>query len=451
MQVVNAGGASRSVREPRGCPPLATRARLGNNRRMPVTTCPNRPHARKRTFPSLLLGFAFSGVLMGAPLASRQDGKSTNEQSDARQKLADIRSKMEALARQQADTATQRDSANAELAKQATALATAARAVHQSDLALEAKQRELDKLQDELARLKQNLDSQHAAIAELLRATYALGEGSDLRLLLGDEDVAQISRALMYSKYFQRDRVQRVQRLMTDLAKLEELQSAITTEQQALEATRLQRQQQAKLLATQRLAQQKLAARTDAQYKDQGQRLAVLKQNAQSLNELVAKLQKAIDDAARQARAEAAAARAAVQKQHPGKTLPPSAIDVGKATANIRGNLPWPAAGVVNSYGNGVLIKAAGGSEIHAVARGKVIYAGFLRGYGMLLIVNHGNGWLSMYGNNETLLHGVGDEVEAGAPVGTASQPAGANTGVYFELRKDNQPVDPRTWLSQRH
>jgi septal ring factor EnvC (AmiA/AmiB activator) len=70
---------------------------------------------------------------------------------------------------------------------------------------------------------------------------------------------------------------------------------------------------------------------------------------------------------------------------------------------------------VVNSYGNGVLIKANGGSEIHAVARGRVIYAGFLRGYGMLLIVNHGNGWMSMYGNNETLLHGVGDQVEAGA------------------------------------
>ena len=123
---------------------------------------------------------------------------------------------------------------------------------------------------------------------------------------------------------------------------------------------------------------------------------------------------------------------------------------MGKASANIRGNLPWPAAGVVNTFGNGVLIKATGGSEVHAVARGKVIYAGFLRGYGMLLIVNHGNGWLSMYGNNETLLHGVGDQVEAGAAIGTASPTTGVNTGVYFELRRDNQPVDPRSWLSQR-
>ena len=405
---------------------------------------------QRSSIPVLLVAAALGCTLAAPSAQARQDGKTGSEQADAKQKLADIQAKMNALAKQQADTATRRDSANAELAKQATALATAARAVHQTDTELTAKQKQLDDLQQQQATLKQSLDSQHAAIGELLRATYALGQGSDLRLLLGDEDLARISRALMYSKYFQQDRVQRVQQLMSDLAKLQELQTAISAEQQALEATRVQRQQQAKTLAQQRAAQQKLAAETDAQYKDQAQKLTVLKQNAQALNELVAKLQKAIDDAAREAQAQAAAAREAARKKHPGQNLPPPPLDVGKATANIRGNLPWPASGVVNSFGNGVLIKAAGGSEVHAVARGRVIYAGFLRGYGMLLIVSHGNGWLSMYGNNETLLHGVGDQVEAGSAIGTASPTTGVNTGVYFELRRDNQPVDPRSWLSQR-
>jgi septal ring factor EnvC (AmiA/AmiB activator) len=416
---------------------------------MPPTARLTRPPAPQPVIRRLLVAVALGCALAAAQAQARQDGKSGSEQADAKQKLADIQARMNALAKQQADTAARRDSANAELAKQAAALATAARAVHQTDAELAAKQKQLDDLQQQQATLKQSLDSQHAAIGELLRATYALGQGSDLRLLLGDEDVARISRALMYSKYFQQDRVQRVQQLMADLAKLQELQTAITAEQQSLEATRAQRQQQARTLAQQRAAQQKLAADTDAQYKDQAQKLAVLKQNAQALNELVAKLQKAIDDAARAAEAQAAAEREAARRNHPGKSAPPP-IDVGKASANIRGNLPWPAAGVVNTFGNGVLIKAAGGSEVHAVARGKVIYAGFLRGYGMLLIVNHGNGWLSMYGNNETLLHGVGDQVEAGAAIGTASPTTGVNTGVYFELRRDNQPVDPRSWLSQR-
>jgi septal ring factor EnvC (AmiA/AmiB activator) len=376
-------------------------------------------------------------------------GQSREQQIEAKKQLADVRSKLDALAKQQAQTAERRDSVNAELARQATALSGAARAVRDTNLAIAAKQDDLDKLQQQRDELQQRLHDQRAAIADLLRATYALGQGSDLRLLLGDEDVARIARALVYSKYFQQDRVQRVQQLMADLTRLQDLESAITTEQQALQATKAQREQQAKTLSRQRAVQQKLAAETDAQYKDQAQRLAALKQNAQSLNNLVDKLQKAIDEAAREAAAREAAARAAATRKHPGHKLPPP-IEVGSASANIRGNLPWPASGVVNSYGSGVLIKASGGSEIHAVARGKVIYAGFLRGYGMLLIVNHGNGWMSMYGNNETLLHGVGDQVEAGAAIGTASPPTGVNTGVYFELRKGGQPVDPRSWLSQR-
>jgi murein hydrolase activator len=401
-----------------------------------------------RPFRCLILA-TLLGCLAIAPLQARQDGKSRTEQAEAKQKLADLRSKMEALAKQQADTAERRDSVNAELARQANALAGAARAVRQTDTELAAKQQQLDQLQQQRTTLKQTLDSQRAAIADLLRATYALGHGSDLRLLLGDEDVARISRALVYSKYFQQDRVARVQKLMADLAKLQELENAITSEQQALQATKVQREQQAKTLGQQRAAQQKLAAATDAQYKDQAERLAALKQNAQSLNNLVDKLQKVIDEAAREAAAREAAAREAAAGKHPGHKLPPP-IEVGKAGADIRGNLPWPATGVVNSYGSGVLIKAGGGSEIHAVARGRVIYAGFLRGYGMLLIVNHGNGWMSMYGNNETLLRGVGDQVDAGEAIGTASAPTGINTGVYFELRKGGQPVDPRSWLSQR-
>ncbi|WP_254422854.1 peptidoglycan DD-metalloendopeptidase family protein [Rhodanobacter sp. B05] len=373
-----------------------------------------------------------------APLHAGQDGKSRTEQAEAKQKLADLRHKMEALATEQADTAAKRDSVNAELAKQANAVAAAANAVRQTDAELAAKQQQLEQLQQQRNTLQQTLDSQRAAIADLLRATYALGHGSDLRLLLGDQDVARIARALVYSQYFQRDRVQRVQKLMGDLAQLQQLEASITAEQQALQATRAQREEQAKKLGQQRAAQQKLAAATDARYKDQAQRLAAMKQNAESLNHLLAQLQKVIDQAAAQ--------RAAAANSRPGHQ---PALGIGGAGANIRGNLPWPANGVVNSFGNGVLIKAAAGSEVHAVARGRVIYAGFLRGYGMLLIVNHGNGWMSMYGNNESLLHGVGDEVEAGEAIGTASAVTGVNTGMYFELRKDGKPVDPRSWLGK--
>jgi murein hydrolase activator len=371
------------------------------------------------------------------PVQAAQDSKAEAQQAQTKEQLADLRAKMQTLTKEQADTAARRDSANAALAKQSDAVSAAARAVRDTDAQIAAKQQQLDQLQTQRNALTQSLDSQRAAIADLLRATYATGQGSDLRLLLGDEDIARIARSLAYSKYFQQDRVQKVQDLMTQLAKLQDLETQITTEQQALEATRTQRVQQASSLEQQRKAQQQLASQIDEQYKTQGQKLAAMKQNAQALDDLLVKLQKAIDEAAREAE----------RKARANPTVPSGG---GKALANIRGNLPWPAAGPVHTFGNGVLIAAPRGSDVHAVAAGRVVYAHFMRGYGQLIILSHGNGWLSMYGNNETLVHGVGDDVAAGETLGTAMLATSDSNGVYFELRHNGQPVDPRTWLSQK-
>ncbi len=384
---------------------------------------------------------AFAALLACAafawPVAARQTDKPQAEQAQAQKKLAEIRDKMKALAQEQAQTAAKRDTLDAALAKQANALAAAAKAVRETDAQIAAKQQQLDQLQQQRNDLQQKLHDQRAAIADLLRATYALGHGTDMRVLLGGEDVARIARALTYSKYFQQDRVKKVNQLMDDLAKLQALEASITAEQQALQAVRAQREAQARTLRQQRAAQQKLASQVNAQYKSQGQKLAAMKQNEQSLNQLLDKLQKAIDEAAR------AAAEAAKAGRHE------TGVPAGKI-ANTRGNLPWPASGPVHDYGNGVLIAAPAGSEVHAVAAGRVVYAHFLRGYGLLIIVNHGNGWMSMYGNNETLLHNVGDAVKAGTVLGTALPSTSSSTGVYFELRHNRKPVNPRSWLRQQ-
>jgi septal ring factor EnvC (AmiA/AmiB activator) len=395
-----------------------------------------------RAFRPLLFGLTSTVFILstGFPVAVKatQDSKTEAQQAQTKQQLADLRAKMQELAKEQADTAAKRDNVNAQLAKQSDAVAAAARAVRDTDAQIAAKQQQMDQLQTQRSALNQRLSSQRAAIADLLRATYAIGHGSDLRLLLGDEDIARIARSLAYSKYFQQDRLQKVQQLMAELTKLQDLENQITAEQQALQATRAQRQQQADVLQQQRKQQQQLASQIDVQYKNQAQKLAALKQNEQSLNELLAKLQKAIDEAAREAE----------RKARANPTVPSGSA--GKALANIRGNLPWPAPGPVHTFGNGVLIAAPRGADVRAVARGRVVYAHFLRGYGQLIILSHGNGWLSMYGNNETLLHGVGDDVDAGESLGTATLSTGDNTGVYFELRQNGKPVDPRTWLSQK-
>jgi len=383
--------------------------------------------------PATLILATFTCAI-ALPARSAQDAKARAEQQDARQKLEGVRKDIETLTREQRETANARDSANAALARQAEQVSAAARAVRETEAELEQRRHDLDQLNAQRAEMQAGLDKQKDALGDLLRATYTLGRGSDLQLLLGDEDVNRISRALAYSRYFQENRVERIRSLLADLSRLQEVEAAITAEQQKLEASRTERETRAKDLEKQRAEQQKLVAETDSKYKDQAQRMAALKQNEQDMNALVARLQKVIDEAAKAA------------EPAPAPKGAPASAPMG----NLRGNLPWPANGPVHAYGNGVIIVAPRGSEVKAVSRGRVVFASFLRGYGMMIIVNHGNGFMSMYGNNETLLHGVGDTVEAGEAVGTAAAPAGDN-GVYFELRQGGKPIDARGWLGKRH
>lgn len=371
------------------------------------------------------------GLAAAAPAQAQQ-----GQQAEARRKLQDVQQQIETASKRQAATAARRAELNAQLAAQAARLSRAVRAVRDTDARIATGEQQLQQLGERRAELQEHLHRQRGAVADLLRATYALDHGSDLRLLLDDEDVARMSRALVYSRYFQQDRERRVRTLLADLDTLQQTEAEINAQQVALQADKAEREKQAEVLTAQRDAQKKLAAQADAEYKSDADKVAALQRDAKALDQLINRLQKAIDQAARSQSRESRTAAAA-----PG--------DLG--SANIRGNLPWPANGAVHSYGNGVLIKATGGSEVHAVAAGKIIYAGFLRGYGLLLIINHGKGWMSMYGNNEALLHEVGAQVAAGAVIATASAPTGVNTGEYFEMRKDGKPVDPRQWLRRQH
>jgi len=389
---------------------------------------------RPRPRLAFILALAAVSLSPTPPALAAQEVKARTQQEEARQKLEGVRKDIDNLTKEQRETANARDSANAALAKQAEQVSAAAKAVRATDGDLQQRQHDLEQLNAQRAGMEAGLSKQKEALGDLLRATYTLGRGSDLQLLLGDEDVNRISRALAYSRYFQDNRVEKIHGLLADLSRLQEVEAAITAEQQKLEATRAEREARAAELEKQRTSQAKLVAEADSKYKDQAQRIAALKQNEQDMNALVSRLQKVIDEAAKAA------------EPAPAPKGTPATAPVG----NLRGSLPWPTNGPVHAFGSGVIIVAPRGSEVKAVARGRVVFANFLRGYGMMIIVNHGNGFMSMYGNNETLLHGVGDMVEAGEAVGTAAAPAGDN-GAYFELRQGGKPIDARGWLSKKH
>lgn len=368
-----------------------------------------------------------AGVNAAAP-TSASSGTSAREAA-TRAKLTEVRAEIAKIADTQRATATKRNAINAKLAAQATQLNQAANAVRESDTAIAAKTASLADLEQQRAALEQKLSGQRAALADLLRAVYTLNRGTDLAMLLGDDDIAKIDRALASSRYFQHDRVARIRALLGEVARLDDVKASIETETAALKQQRDQRASQAAELEQARDAQQKLLAQADVQLAQQKDKLASLQHDAAALDQLLKQLQNVFSDIPAQL----------------GKNTP---------FAQLHGKLPWPVAGTPRNGSGvlalGVVIAAKPGAEVHAVAYGRVAWADFMRGYGMLVIVDHGGGWMSLYGGNESAAVSAGDWVRPGQPVATVARNS-EQGGAWFGLRHDGKPVDPHGWFASRH
>ncbi len=305
-----------------------------------------------------------------------------------------------------------------------------------------------------------------------MRAAYQLGNHAPLKLLLSQDTVADANRALAYHRYLQRERAQRITTLTADLKELEALQAQIAERKQKLQGTQQDQKQQAAALEADRRDRAKTVASLEERFKDQREKEQALGQDAKALETLLANLRAAAARAeaerraaARRAAAEKAAAeRAARQAAAQGRPPPPPTKvppAVASAPAPKVGGLGWPLSGnLLARYGgklpdgrtsSGVLIGAPAGSTVTAVADGTVVFSDWMTGYGMILIVDHGNGYMSLYAHNDTLLKDAGARVSRGDAVAKVGNSGGQGvTALYFELRRGGQPVNPDSWLQRR-
>ena len=375
----------------------------------------------------MLLGSA--AICPGARAATAAPASSTSAREVVtRAKLTEVRAEIARIADAQHATATKRDAINAKLAAQATQLNQAANAVRESDTSIAAKTAALADLEQQRTALEQKLSGQRTALADLLRAVYTLNRGTDLAMLLGDDDIAKIDRALVSSRYFQHDRVARIRTLLGEVAQLDEVKTSIETEATALKQQRDQRAAQATGLEQARDAQQKLLAQANAQLAQQKDKLASLQHDADALNQLLKQLQNVFSDIPAQL----------------GKNTP---------FAKLHGKLPWPVAGTPRNGSGalalGLVIAAKPGTEVRAVAYGRVAWADFMRGYGMLVIIDHGGGWMSLYGGNESAAVSAGDWVRPGQAIATVARNS-EQGGAWFGLRHDGKSIDPHGWFARR-
>ncbi|CAP49353.1 hypothetical protein XCCB100_0025 [Xanthomonas campestris pv. campestris] len=389
-------------------------------------------------------------------------------QREAERKLQQLRDELKTISADRRDLEGKRGTAAQQLRQADEKVAKTARALSETETALRTHEQKLSELQQQRAQLQRGLREQRVQLAALLRAADHVGRNAPLKVLLSQDTVGDATRMLADHRYVQNARAQRIQGLTTQLEALTQVEQQITERRQALDAARAQQKAQASSLLKDRSQQAATVAQLDTRYQQRAEREKALGQDAKALEQLLANLRAAAAkaEAERRAAAKRAAAEAAAQAkrgktdrpERPGKT-PPKVV--ATAPAPKVGGLSWPVSGNLLARFNatlpdghtskGVLIGAPKGSTVTAVADGTVVFSDWMTGYGMILIVDHGNGYMSLYAHNDTLLRDAGASIKRGEAVAKVGSSGGQGVpALYFELRRNGQPVDPSSWLQRR-
>lgn len=401
------------------------------------------------------MNFARAALLVAALFAAAAQAQSSRE---TERKLERARSELKSIAAERRKIEGQRGAANRELRQADEQVGQSTRALRLTESELQRQAAALAELQRKRDALRTKLGAQRDELARLLRAAYKVGDDAPLKVMLSQDSVADAGRDLAYHGYLQRDRAQRIAALNAQLRELDQLEKDIAEKRVRLDATRADKRKELTALEKQRRERSALIAQLDERYRDRNAKEKALGRDVKSLERLLAQLRAA---AARAAREREAAARAAANASKPSSAGTRKPVQVASTPPINVGGLGWPASGaLLAGFGGtmpdgrrseGLLIGAASGAPVRSVADGTVVYAEWMTGYGLLLIVDHGNGYMSLYANNDALLKDAGDTVKRGDAVGSVGSSGGqGRPALYFELRRNGQPVNPNVWLQKR-
>ena len=304
-----------------------------------------------------------------------------------------------------------------------------------SDLRREHTERTADRatVATEQRRREADVAAMRAGLAQQLRAAYMIGREEPLKLLLNQEDPARAGRMFAYYSYFGRARAGVIAAIDTDIHKLADLDAQLAADEQRLDALQAATAEELQQLETARAQRDAALVAIKADSRNSAQVLQRLQAQQTALTALLRDLNRALE---------------------------PFPNDSSGAFGGLRGRLAWPVGGhLAARFGqvragglkwDGMLIDTQRGADVRAVYRGRVIYADWLPGLGLLTIIDHGAGYLSLYGHNDRLYKAVGDTVAAGEVIAASGDSGGSSRPqLYFEIRKGSRPVDPGPWFRQ--
>jgi septal ring factor EnvC (AmiA/AmiB activator) len=356
-----------------------------------------------------------------------------DEEREAREaELAAVRARIDSLQAHLAETRAAREDHQAQLRALETQASAVEGELQRIARALADGEARLVALAEEQRGLERDLARQREALAGQVRATYILGRRGYLALLLNQEDPDRVGRALAYHRYVQRGLVERLQAVEARLAEVAEVGREIEGERANLLALQGEQGRARAVLAEQRQARTEVLARIQETLGQTGAEVARLAADARQLEGLIESLKGRLPDI-------------------------PETLEPARPFAELRGALPWPVTGGVRvAFGSprpggltaqGMVIAAPAGAPVRAVHAGRVAFADWLRGLGLLVILDHGDGFMSLYGHNRQLLRAEGDWVGTGDAVATVGDSGGsAEAGLYFEVRHQGTPLDPARW-----
>lgn len=294
----------------------------------------------------------------------------------------------------------------------------------------------LTRLRSEQRSLQNQLDQQAGYLRQQIRSAYAMGRQEYLKVLLNQQEPDRVARLLRYYDYINKKRTEQIEQYLGTARQLNVVQSEIITRGKTLEQVRRSLQDRRSELLVEQKNRQQVVKQLSQEIAGRGDELKKLQTDQKRLEQLLEAVTEAI------------------------VRLPPPRD--ASPFPQMRGKLPWPIKGrVLSSYGSkqynnrltshGMLIQAREGDEVRSIHGGRVVFADWLRGFGFMLIIDHGDGYMSLYGYNQTLRKQPGDWVHGGEIVATAGSTGGQqNNGLYFEIRSGGKPLDPIGWIARR-
>ncbi len=391
-----------------------------------------------------LLLCLMAGPCLGQTMASAQDTQ--------REKLDHLRQRITALQQELEKTSEYKSEASDALRVSERAISDSNRTLAQLAQQQRAANDTLKLLQQQAQQLEIDTRRQQALLGSLLvqqyhGGQYQGGQQEYLKLLLNNHDPAQVAREMRYYEYIARNRAAWIKTLRDDLAQLNIVTQQARQKNDEAAALQAQEKAQRKTLENDKVARQQVLKQFAQQLKQQRHAIGRLQRDENRLSQLLDKLSKILTQPK---------SRGVFTNEQ----LPDDRFD-GKPFEQLKGQLALPVKGeVANKFGSarpdstvlwkGLLVRAATGQAVKAVAAGRVVFADWLRGFGNLLIIDHGQGYMSLYGNNETLYKQVGDTLRGGDMVATVGSSGGnEDSGLYFELRHEGKPMDPVKWLAR--